>query len=1015
MTSSTFNCRADFSGIENGALDFSQLEDYINDEDDASSIYFQDALVTSDLRLSIPDSPKTIVQTRPDPTPGHRPNPGPVPGNSRPVNGAVQLNQVTGHIQAQPGRGSLPNSPPGGQLHPLYNNKISQSGQPTSHQLPESPPDSGSEPPFSPPHDEQGSKLPLPGNSVPIGQQHSPEMMPQHGHDGQLKHFAPYLSHGPQHIKHLPHPSDMNLNINQSLHPALHSPQHLTTLHSMGPGVGHPDGHLMPPHISGHPGPLMPGHHPGPMGMAGAGPPIHIPGHMANMYNSNDGYMNPHHGDCIPEPSVSNQSKKRKMSDHPKNHNGPPSSSMVHIKREPGNSSPEPPSTSMGPSCEEDFGFDYNPGQDGPSSVYLDSTYQCIRFQIFQQPQWHTLLDADLKELPGPHYRVDADKGFNFSNADDAFVCQKKNHFQVTVHVQPIGEPRYVKTPEGQVKKIDNFFLHFYGCKVESPAQTIKVEQSQSDRSKKAFHPVLVDLHPETPSKTTVGRLHFSETTSNNMRKKGKPNPDQRYFHLVVTLCAHVGDQTFQIASQASERIIVRASNPGQFENDIELSWQKGTTTDSIFHAGRVGINTEKPDESLVIYGNIKVTGQIIQPSDERAKTNITDVDTKTQLKNVSNMRIVKYDYKPEFAKEVGLSPSEIECTGVLAQEVRQILPDAVKETGDMVLANGEKIEKFLVVNKERIFMENVGAVKELCKVTDNLETRIDELERMNNKLRKLNRFDSIKSVMSSSSLNSVSTTCNSNYSAPRSKRRQSVEYRGHTGRQKCEVKHEENQVCTNKFLQSIIMVLVLIMAFCLASIATLYVLEHHKRGNVHMPLNHHPSNSPPGIAYYVPSSVNNPPYWAHAGTPPSSSSSSSPDSASAVSPPVTVNHPPSSVVHQLTPAVSPSSSVVQPSFVSPNAIHTISNQDKHSDRGMSKAMNDEAIKVANEAMKKFRTNRDRAEYISSHFDRLYGRTWNCIIGSGGQFEHLVKQQKGYFIHFMLENDEIVLFKTPVT
>ena len=32
---------------------------------------------------------------------------------------------------------------------------------------------------------------------------------------------------------------------------------------------------------------------------------------------------------------------------------------------------------------------------------------------------------------PVPHYRVDADKGFNFSNADDAFVCQKKNHFQV--------------------------------------------------------------------------------------------------------------------------------------------------------------------------------------------------------------------------------------------------------------------------------------------------------------------------------------------------------------------------------------------------------------------------------------------------------------------------------------------------------------------------------------------------------------------------------------------------------
>lgn len=45
--------------------------------------------------------------------------------------------------------------------------------------------------------------------------------------------------------------------------------------------------------------------------------------------------------------------------------------------------------------------------------------------------------------------------------------------------------------------------------------------------------------------------------------------------------------------------------------------------------------------------------------------------------------------------------------------------------------------------------MENVGAVKELCKVTDNLETRIDELERMNRKLVHLRRHDSTKSASS--------------------------------------------------------------------------------------------------------------------------------------------------------------------------------------------------------------------------------------------------------------------------
>lgn len=89
-----------------------------------------------------------------------------------------------------------------------------------------------------------------------------------------------------------------------------------------------------------------------------------------------------------------------------------------------------------------------------------------------------------------PHFRVDADKGFNFSNSDDAFVCQKKNHFQITCHVQLHGNGVYVKT-QNNIEKVRTFHLHFYGVKLETPGQTIRIEQSQSDRSKKPFYPVL--------------------------------------------------------------------------------------------------------------------------------------------------------------------------------------------------------------------------------------------------------------------------------------------------------------------------------------------------------------------------------------------------------------------------------------------------------------------------------------------------------------------------------------------
>lgn len=64
-----------------------------------------------------------------------------------------------------------------------------------------------------------------------------------------------------------------------------------------------------------------------------------------------------------------------------------------------------------------------------------------------------------------PAYQVDTDKGFNYSAADEAFVCQKKNHFQVTVHIGVAAEPRYVRTAAG-VHEVDHFQVQVFGIKV---------------------------------------------------------------------------------------------------------------------------------------------------------------------------------------------------------------------------------------------------------------------------------------------------------------------------------------------------------------------------------------------------------------------------------------------------------------------------------------------------------------------------------------------------------------------
>ena len=66
------------------------------------------------------------------------------------------------------------------------------------------------------------------------------------------------------------------------------------------------------------------------------------------------------------------------------------------------------------------------------------------------------LANARMTEMPRPQMNITADKGFNFSGQDEAFIVQKKNHFQVTCEVQLEGVPRFVKRHDGtlQVKFI---------------------------------------------------------------------------------------------------------------------------------------------------------------------------------------------------------------------------------------------------------------------------------------------------------------------------------------------------------------------------------------------------------------------------------------------------------------------------------------------------------------------------------------------------------------------------------
>ena len=151
----------------------------------------------------------------------------------------------------------------------------------------------------------------------------------------------------------------------------------------------------------------------------------------------------------------------------------------------------EPPSTCSSPSQEKEANVvkpvvnkrkKRGPSEDintvcESSAVKIKSdpdSDQILHFTPFQPSKWRETFNSDFQNLKTPVMKVSADKGFNFSHGDDAFIAQKKNHFQLSCHLQKEGEHVLVNTEAGP-KKIDFFQLNFYGVKKEAPEQRIQV------------------------------------------------------------------------------------------------------------------------------------------------------------------------------------------------------------------------------------------------------------------------------------------------------------------------------------------------------------------------------------------------------------------------------------------------------------------------------------------------------------------------------------------------------------
>eukprot|EP01119_Soliformovum_irregulare_P021983 TRINITY_DN741_c0_g1_i1.p1 TRINITY_DN741_c0_g1~~TRINITY_DN741_c0_g1_i1.p1 ORF type:complete len:668 (-),score=179.26 TRINITY_DN741_c0_g1_i1:329-2332(-) len=368
--------------------------------------------------------------------------------------------------------------------------------------------------------------------------------------------------------------------------------------------------------------------------------------------------------------------------------------------------------------------------------------HQNIRhYRIFNQSR------QDLTN--GLQMAVKTDKNIGFSEEDQAHIHYKQNQFQITTDVTGLYPNRmfYLEIPErGGFILVDQFLVDIFSVKSKKENNVyvdddvrVPLFQTGKTRTKNDTLPAVPNVLTDS-GKSIHARLRFQASTLHNGRHS--PQQQQEYFKIVVQLQAKALGTTWPIMSYASHPLIVRGQNPGRYASTKSRQQQPVSTPVTTFPAfpetsgwvkrengdvvlaGKVGINTNSPQEALSVHGNALITGSIMKPSDMRIKENLEAVDTTKNLENIKNLKV--YDYDLKKWKD---GPSPARERGVLAQDVARLIPQAVKEFGDIQLENGTTVQNLMVVNERVLLFENIGATQELSKIIQDEIMQVDDLE----------------------------------------------------------------------------------------------------------------------------------------------------------------------------------------------------------------------------------------------------------------------------------------------
>ena len=125
--------------------------------------------------------------------------------------------------------------------------------------------------------------------------------------------------------------------------------------------------------------------------------------------------------------------------------------------------------------------------------------------------------------------------------------------------------------------------------------------------------------------------------------------------------------------------------------------------------------------------GQIIGTGNITAyASDARLKTNVTPIEN--AIDKVKKIRGVAFDWVDNITSEYDFHPASMHEHGVIAQEIQEVIPDAVVTApfnGNYAMKIGTD-HNFLTVDKEKIIPLLIEAIKEQQEQIEELKERID-------------------------------------------------------------------------------------------------------------------------------------------------------------------------------------------------------------------------------------------------------------------------------------------------